>query len=185
MLFIIEGVDGGGKTTLINELIKKFPGVTLKITDRPTDASVGQKDKIITWYWKIIEAVQIMNGGRMRDNNFILDRFFPSEMVYSAKRGYDGFLSQALQTVENKVASLDHMLVYCDPGLETIHERVNKRGDDYVVSADLDMLHARYELFFKNTQLNKIKVDTTKPVEECLELIQQAIKNEYPGRKSK
>lgn len=180
MIFIIEGVDGAGKSTLINELVKNYPGLILKITDRPKDSSITQRTKIKEWYWKVLSAIDLIEkSGDLITKNFILDRFFPSEIVYSVKRGYESWGDQELRVIETRLAKFDHLLVYCDPGLGELDERIKTRGDEYIKREEAAFLHGRYKRFFEETPLNKIKIDTSKSVQSCLRLIHKRIKNEY------
>ena len=42
-VLIIEGIDLSGKSTLWNSVIKAFPGIGLKITDRPLENNDKEK----------------------------------------------------------------------------------------------------------------------------------------------
>jgi thymidylate kinase len=188
MILIIEGPDKAGKTTLSNALIKKYPGLLLKITDRPLDASRQQREKILEHYGQILN---ILPGNENEDlwdetegissfKNIILDRFFPSELVYSIKRGYDAMAeddkyNRQFRNMEAILGNTEHLFIYCNPGLQAINERMKENPDDYVEYHETAMLMGRYDRYFKNTPLNWIRVDTSRPVESCLQVIHNKI----------
>src|SRR3990167_3323467 len=95
-VIIVEGIDKSGKSTFVELLSKKYPGVLLKITDRPSDGTEAERDKIKKYYSSVLDFI--------RDNPdklFLLDRFFWSERVYSIKRGYDAIDDRVLLEMEN------------------------------------------------------------------------------------
>ena len=175
MVIIIEGCDNSGKTTIVNSLIKKFPGVMIKLTDRPVDDSLEEQNKIIRHYIGIIRMIEAYPNFE----HVVLDRFFPSEKVYSIKRGYEAMNCPSLKAVEDFIINCtNHLLILCDPGNKTISDRMKKEPDDYVSEKEnLEMLE-RYRTFFDKTKLNKIKVDTSKPIEKSLKIIEDKI-NEH------
>lgn len=171
-VIVIEGIDLSGKSTLWNQLVKEFPGIGLKITDRPRDGSDKEKKKIKMYYESVMSFINL----NYQNKTFILDRFFPSEMVYSlVKRGYEAMFDGALQGFERSLQKRNHLLIYCDPGIDTIIERLKARGDDYVNEEDLRRLHTRYEEFLKRTTLNYIRADSKLPVETLIQQIKEKI----------
>lgn len=180
MVIIIEGPDKSGKTTLTDALIKKFPGVLVKITDRPRDASSQQKNKIKKHYRSILNMIAHSIGFRF----IILDRFFPSEMVYSIKRGYDAMNDPELIQMENMLKGGEHLLVFCNPGEETITERIRKEKDDYVTEEENILMLGRYKKYYERSPLNKIEVDTNRSVDSMLKLIHDKIYEHKRHRQS-
>lgn len=180
MLIIVEGCDKSGKTTLSNALIKKFPGLVIKITDRPKDASPQQRNKIKGHYREVLSLVS-----QSKKFEFIfLDRFYPSEMVYSVKRGYEAMEDKDLQDIEKVVKSMDHLLVFCNPGKDAIIERIRKEADDYVTEEEDLLMLGRYQHFFERTSLNKIEVDTSKPLDQLIKIIDDKIYEHKRHRQS-
>lgn len=178
IILIIEGVDLSGKSTLMNTLCKAFPGIVFKITDRPRNDSYSERGKIKHYYTSILEYIN-----HNRNKIIMLDRFYPSELVYSkVKRGYEAFGEADFNDYERVINNLDHLVIYCNPGIETILTRLKSRGDDYINEEDIKALMGRYERFSKETRLNTLEIDTNKPVEELLEIIKATI-DEYQRNK--
>lgn len=166
MVLIIEGCDLSGKSTLTEALSKKFPGIVMKITARPRLKDKGQIANLKRYYYSVLDYINRF----YQSKTVILDRFFPSEVVYSlVKRGYDGFSDEEYRDMEKVILHRKHLLIYCDPGEETILERLKVRGDDYMVEEDIHSLLGRYDSFLSKTKLTYIRLDTRKPVEELLE----------------
>jgi thymidylate kinase len=172
MIFVVEGCDKSGKTTLIERLNKRFVGISIKITDRPLDKSPVQRAKIVNYYWKILGLID--QEGAF--NNFILDRFFPSEMVYSFKRGYDAFKEKEMQWIEDFLRRKNALLILCDPGEEELKKRMHDNPDDYVTHRENMKVLERYNRFFEETTLNKMRLDTKRPVDVLVDQIEEYIK---------
>lgn len=172
---IIEGVDCAGKSTLIDPLRKVIRGIFWKITDIPKIGNDADKSKIKRYYWKMIETMN-----HFETTNWIIDRFFPSELVYSkVKRGYEASDDPEFEEVEIAIRNRKHLVVYCDPGLDTIIERLGNRGDDYVVTEELKELYERYDAMYEKLTLNKMRVDTKLPPEEVVKLIGDKLNELY------
>ncbi len=171
-VFIVEGCDLSGKSTLTNALIKEFPGIMMKITARPQSKDRGQIITLKKYYHSVLDYINRF----YQSKTIVLDRFFPSEMVYSkVKRGYEGFADEDYKDMEKVLNHRNHILIYCDPGKETIFERLKARGDDYINESDISALLDRYEKFFKYTTLKKLRLDTKKSVETLIEEIKIAL----------
>ena len=71
------------------------------------------------------------------------------------------------------------LFVLCDPGKKVLEKRMKEDPDEYVTHKEnLEMLE-RYKRFFDSTTLRKIKVDTSKPTEKTLKLIEKKIDGQH------
>ncbi len=172
IIIIVEGCDLAGKSTIVNALSKKMPGIVMKITARPNSKDKHEIHKLKTYYYSVLDYINRFYQSKV----VILDRFFPSEMVYSkVKRGYEAFADLEYKEMEKVLGHRNHILIYCDPGKETILNRLRSRGDDYINETDIEHLLKRYEFFMKRTSLKVLRLDTNKTVETLLEEINKAI----------
>lgn len=172
IIIMIEGCDKSGKSTLINVMVKKFPGLLLKNLDRPKDASEGQKNKIKRHYWGMLKHIE-------NDETFefiFLDRFYLSEMIYSVKRGYDAMEDPEFGNIEKKFKKFKHLFVFCNPGRETIIKRLKVEPDEHVNEEENLLMLGRYKKFYENTTLNKMEVDTNRPIEYLIKVVGDKIK---------
>lgn len=170
LVMIIEGCDLSGKSTLVHELGKEYPGIVIKVTKRPLNK---KKEEIIEFTKYMNSILGFINHNR-QTKMIILDRFFPSELVYSlVKRGYEAFGDGHYREMEKVIRAMDHLYIYCNPGYDTLVQRLKDRGDDHIIEEDIRELSNRYEKFFRETKMNKVKLDTSKPVEGLVEIIKK------------
>lgn len=117
MSIIVEGPDGAGKTTLVQELQHHFPQMEL----HPRFCtSVGGPIAELT------EAVY--RDARARPTHFIYDRHPTlSEYVYNTaipgRRIRDSFLTEAMGRIRERVAR-NSVTIFCLPPLETVKNNV-------------------------------------------------------------
>jgi len=156
MLIIIEGADLVGKTTVAKKLLKALPNsYYLKHGVRPKDNSRIEREKIKDVYAKILCEINSLFGP---EENLILDRYYPSELVYSKlKRGYsageDEFFSQLEKAIDINV---NYVLIYVYETEQVLKERFSSRGDDFVDMSDIIKIKVGYEEFLQSTSLTKI-----------------------------
>ena len=169
---IVEGVDCSGKSYLVQALSKKYPGLVIKLTCRPRYDDIRETNHYKQYVYSLLEYLNCNH----HDKTIILDRFFSSELAYSqVKRGYDAFEDKVYKRMSDVIEKIDPLFIYCDPGKEVIINRLRVRGDDYINEEDIDALRERYERFFNETKMYKLRIDTSKTAEEMLELIKEEL----------
>ena len=123
MIIILEGPDGGGKTTLAQQLAKQtgYP-----IIHRSQPKTEEEKKLMMGEYLQAIAT-----------NNAIFDRCWYSEMAYgpvmrdSSVIGYP-----AMYELERKLARKGAIIIHCTGPEPTLWSRCTKRGEDYITSRD-------------------------------------------------
>lgn len=124
MIFIIEGPDGAGKTTLANAIIKHTRGHYIHLSYR-------FRNKINTYH----EAA-LRYAFRHRNPNIVIDRWWPSEAVYSeAYRGGSKWPEMG-RMLHDKARSYGVIYVICLPnsireGVENHERNKAKRSEIY------------------------------------------------------
>ena len=96
MNIIIEGIDKAGKSTIaadIREALYPANPVTFKLTQKPQQGNFFSQEAVITLYKEMFGQTRHAQNA---DHLFIFDRSYPSEMVYSIKRGYDALSNKDL-----------------------------------------------------------------------------------------
>ena len=157
-ILIVEGTDLAGKTYVIERIAKFFnSGFILKNTYKP-HTSLDTR-KIYAQYWNLYYMAWVYNVADPT-NLVLLDRFYPSQAVYSIKRGRDEIDSSDVSLIEAKLHSDKTSILYLDTPLEEMEKRYDKRGDEHIRKEELKMLKERYELFLSKTKLNVIRVNT-------------------------
>jgi len=155
-IIIVEGSDLSGKTHLIERLSKRLcSGFVLKNAYKPKVAADSKK--LFAHYWSILENIID------RKDIVILDRFFPSQAVYSFLRGIDEMNHPEISGFDHYATVMGFLYIQLDTPLKELQLRYSKRGEDVLSLKDLPKVKDRYDEFYNFTTMIKIKVDTREP----------------------
>lgn len=125
MIIILEGPDGGGKTTLAAQLSNQtgYP-----IVRRGYPKTNEEKQQMLQEYIDIIK----------KGKNVIFDRSWYSEIVYGPIMRDDSVITYpAMYELERLLAKAGAIVIYCTGAKNTLWKRCQKRGEDYIVSRDI------------------------------------------------
>jgi thymidylate kinase len=168
MNYIFEGPDCSGKSTAIEKFGKYIKrGLIIKNLYKP---SSSDDDYIYTQYRKMFEVMKSYN------DVIIFDRFFPSQAIYSYLRGKDEYYNSLLLQMEDYAITMGMIYVYIDTPLDVLIQRLHERGDEHISEDKLITLKDRYDRFFNETRMRKIKIDTR--TEDWIKKLGD-LKNEY------
>lgn len=148
-MIILEGCDANFKTTIANKLSKEL-GYDIVKGSTFEYAANGNEEL----YKRMISLCEL--------DNVILDRFIYSNLVYAPL--YDDFsmlTPEQVEIIENKIED-KAIIFYLHASVETIVERINVRGDEYVKVDKIESIINGYdvlcdttvELHTFNTKLN-------------------------------
>lgn len=179
-LIIIEGVDKSGKTEVSDFLIAHIKNsILIKGNMRPYDNTPDENQKIKDYYTSVMTFIN--NNLREREVTYILDRFYPSQMVYSYMRTGDDMYNPWYFGLEETVSTYPHLLLYANPGMETIKSRLEDEGDEYVNLDDIEHLRYRYSKFYDSSKLRKDKIVTDLPLKRLENEIIEIIESYFPN----
>lgn len=157
VVLIIEGCDLAGKGTAIEKIAKHFKkGFLIKNLYKPSEP---KDPKIYAQYWEIMHIYNTLKEGYVAPF-IILDRFFPSQAVYSYMRGEDEMYSPLIRELDDACAREGFIFILLDTKMDELEKRFDLRGDEHIKKEDLRMLINRYDKFWNLTQMKKIAVDT-------------------------
>ena len=165
MMVIVEGVDGSGKTTLVNYLAGQF---NLKAEKSPGPVDIKE-------YWTWIDAtIRREKAGE----KWIYDRHaFFSEQVYSILRKENHHRVYSPMTVSQMRALINcnPTVIYCRPFEETIMDRLLDKDQMEGVPEHWGDLLRRYDTLMKEMEqyFNIVYYNwEVTPIEFLLEKIQ-------------
>lgn len=147
MIVILEGPDGAGKSTLKNELTKRFnfiePIPKSLPTHKTTEVMCGENAAALN--------LAIYNG-----DNVVLDRGWMSEDIYSkVLRQAPSRFSRAHKAMFERLAlTAGVVVILCDPGSSHVLQNITERGDEHIRDATvLCSIINEYDNFEKLTSL--------------------------------
>lgn len=171
MRIIIDGCDKSGKTTLIEGLKNELPNlIGLKLLTKPKDGTEQSRQYVKMMYAKMAELT------RDQGLNFLFDRWYPSEMAYSFKRGYNAIQDGWFWKFEQEIRKTPHLYILLEADKKLIAQRFKSDGETFAKPEDIDRIQKRYRKHFDRCQLNKMVIDPTDRLPEAIQEIINAIK---------
>lgn len=162
-LLTITGPNGSGKSTIAEKLTVLL-NTKYRHFDKVKTLEEGKKQ-----YFDFLKTVN-------QNESYILDRFYEGEDIYAPL--YRNYQMNYLNEIEHEIVK-DHnfMFAYITADLQTIIDRIDVRGEDYVKPEHFATERKLFDEFITKQKMPFIKVDTTTaPVEESLARIQRAMK---------
>lgn len=160
MLIIFDGVDKSGKSTLAKKLSEMLNIPYIKLNNISVKENEEIKDGIsIATHSQLETVTQLYEKGVMK--NAILDRFYPSEVVYSKlfNRNYD---IQYIKQIERRFKQCnDVIFVHTKCHYSILKKRWN---NEKLLNKENHLKHliSLYDNFYQETELDVIEIDTSK-----------------------
>ena len=124
-MIIVEGIDRVGKTTYCKEL-SKFLNIPILTLPRPGEDGLKCSDKFIMGLYQVEVVVEFAILGF----NFIIDRSYPSELVYSKVANRETF-PEKYYALDRKLMPFAS-IIYLAPNYTNIYDRWLTAGLDPV-----------------------------------------------------
>lgn len=148
-MIVVEGCDGTGKTTLVNQLASHL-GLQAHLGLQVGQRATPDRDKLYEvtrqdTYTALAHAV------RGKDSPFIWDRLFFSEPIYSRvmKRKCQFKLDER-KFVQSILHSLRCPVIFCWVPLETVQENLEGTHQMEGVNENVPFIHGAYESIAKS-----------------------------------
>lgn len=131
MNIIVEGVDGVGKDSFINNLSSLtgreiIRGSSFEISEGGADAMFEKSKKILTEH-----------------DHAIINRFFYSNVVYGGLYNYPRMTKKQYHKL-NEMVSETSVVYYLVADTDVIMKRIRKRGDDMINPEDIKKIQECY-----------------------------------------
>lgn len=143
-MIILEGPDGGGKTSLATALSKKLElpiaeRVVSKETEALTDLRQWTNDNLKEGFQEVI----------FDRHRLISDPIYRAVFGKHNPRLYDpGWLTEALR----KFKVIEPIIIFCMPPLEVIVLNLTDDGDNIVVANDIERIYYSYVALWSQMQ---------------------------------
>lgn len=152
MLIILEGVDGAGKTTLANELVRRVRDADYVHRSQPQGDILTEYEDTLTY----------VPGGR----SVVADRWHWGELVYGpVYRGGSALTPAQFTHVELFLRSRGVVVVLVDPGLDTVKERLATRGETFLQPGDVELVWRGFQAVAESSTCTWVKTAGTDPVD--------------------
>lgn len=141
MIIILEGPDGAGKSTIVDELRARLPDArALHCGPLDGDPFVEYEGGLRSW-----DGYQPI----------ICDRWHLGELIYGPMfRGESKLDAVGRWHVENYLAARGALQVIILPELSIVMDRLARRGDDMVSLEQISEIHSRYGIFSREDEPN-------------------------------
>lgn len=149
MLILLEGNECNFKTTIAEKLSKKL-GMNV-IKGSSFELSQCSNTELFD-HFKVIAQM----------DNVIIDRFVYSNEVYANLYEDFAILTDEQRHYIEDLISEKAILVYLCASEDTIKERINKRGDEYVDVSMVGKINESFDKSFRNANLYKLAYNTEK-----------------------
>lgn len=142
MIYILEGPDGGGKTTLAEKLSAM---TRIKITHFSYPRDEEEKARMLIMYQDLLKST----------GNAIIDRCWYSDMAYGpVMRGAATITYPQMYELERMAANKGAMIIYCTDSKTALWTRATHRGEDYMTSREqFNQVCDNYEELFRMPHL--------------------------------
>ncbi len=193
--FIFEGIDGSGKTSLIQKLKEYLPEELFFFTKEPCGTDIAseieeilckttEKNDYLSQYlaFAMERSYHIKNYvlPSLKIKNVISDRFFYSSLGYHGNY-LDTDIIKKIYYLTNHNIIVD-IIFYCKIDPKIAIERIEKRKDnnflDYAYAKKLEYISNTFDHLFNKKNPEKIVIlDMTHPVEILAQKVIQKIKS--------
>lgn len=171
MLVVVEGIDGSGKTTLVERLVRRLEaaGVPDVVrTAEPTHKEWGRYLRALSPAERAVtprgvelglfladraeHVASVVAPALVRGATVVQDRSYHSTVVY---QGGSGFSRHALLEINKSIAPEPDVLFVVDVDPQVALDRIGQRGPASAFETLEDLEHYRrvYRRFFPNTRL--------------------------------
>ena len=150
-LFIIAAPSGGGKTSLVNALLKRDPRLVLSISHTTRPARPGEIDGQHYHFVSEAEFTQMVSSGDFLEHARVFDHHYGTNrnsVASQLDQGRDVILEIDWQGANQVRPVFTHccLIFIIPPSLETLRQRLTGRGQDSASVIQRRMRDARAEI---------------------------------------
>lgn len=170
-MFIVEGADAVGKTTLINELSGRTGFKVVK----GSDFSIAEKG-VTHMFLYMLEQL-------LSEEVLIVDRSFISNLVYAPL--YDkNMLNKEQVDALIRVINDRSLTVYLKGDLEICTNRIMTRGDDYVKASELEGILSAYDKVISDVRVKLPLIEYSIKEYDSYQIVNELMTNVIESHKN-
>jgi guanylate kinase len=134
-LFVIAAPSGGGKTSLVNALLAREPGIRLSVSYTTRRPRPGEHEGVHYHFVDAKRFEELRDNGEFLEHAFVHGHWYATSAIWLAAQvaaGQDVLLEidwQGAQQVRRLLPASVHIFVL-PPSLAVLKERLEKRGQD-------------------------------------------------------
>jgi guanylate kinase len=134
-LFVIAAPSGGGKTSLVNALLAREPGIRLSVSYTTRKPRPGEHEGVHYHFVDEKRFEELKASGELLEHAFVHGHWYATSAIWLAAQvaaGQDVLLEidwQGAQQVRRLIPDSVHIFVL-PPSLAVLKERLEKRGQD-------------------------------------------------------
>lgn len=185
MIVIFDAIDKSGKTSVI-DAIKSQLGDKCQVIKRPKSLlpynarQFTDDNRVHRLYTEqsLLSQYKLLFEIFKNDKKIILfDRYYPTQIVYSYKRGYDELKEPSVfWDLDEEISKVPHLFVTISESDGTIGERFKREKEEYLSMSDIQTIQERFRTFVQATSLKNILVlEENTSVEERKNLVLQKV----------
>jgi guanylate kinase len=189
-LFVISAPSGAGKTTLIQQVMTRFPQVSYSVshtTRPPRPGEIDGKDYFFVTeqtFTRMIQAGEWLEWARVHAHYYGTSRpFVEKQLAAGSSLLLDIDVQGARQIMD---AGLDPVTIFIlPPSIEELRQRLETRGTDSAQTIALRLENAKKEIALTHLYQYVVKnVDLTTAADQLCTIFDQAITSAGKKRKS-
>lgn len=147
---ILFGNELNFKTTIANKLNNKLDNYKI-VKGSSFELSKSSQDEIFAHFLDLA----------LKDN-LIIDRYIWCNLVYAdIYKDYHMINGKQRNMIESLLELFNAKIYYLHADVETLKQRFQKRGDDYVDIDKLELINNKYEEVLNKTSLSYKRIDTS------------------------
>ena len=134
-LFVLAAPSGGGKTSLVKALLEREPGMRLSVSYTTRAPRPGERDGVDYHFVDVPTFMALKDRGEFLEHAHVHGNWYATSATWLAKEVHDGHdvLLEIDWQGARQVRTLINgavLIFILPPSLESLRERLHKRGQD-------------------------------------------------------